>query len=87
VRVRLGDGVPLTYEVAWYSLSAAPDLAHADLSGSVYALLAERCGQPLTYCDQTIEAVTPDEPECEIFGFTEPIPCLLIKRRSYLERA
>jgi GntR family transcriptional regulator len=24
-----------------------------------------------------------NEEECEIFGFTQPLPCLLIKRRSY----
>jgi GntR family transcriptional regulator len=83
VRVRYGDGVPLSREVAWYNLSAAPDLEHGDLSGSVYAFLAERCGRPLIYCDQTVEATMPNEDECEIFGFAQPVPCLLIKRRSY----
>ena len=84
VRVRSGDGVPLSREVAWYSLTAAPDLEHRDLSGSVYAVLAERCGAPLIYCDQTVEATMPNEEECKIFGFTQPVPCLLIKRRSYM---
>jgi GntR family transcriptional regulator len=83
VRVRYGDDVPLSREVAWYSLVAAPDLERGDLSGSVYAFLAERCGVPLNYCDQTVEATTPNEEECQIFGFAQPIPCLLIKRRSY----
>ncbi len=83
VRVRYGDDIPLSREVAWYNLTAAPDLEHSDLSGSVYATLAERCGAPLVYCDQTIEATTPNPEECEIFGFTKPAPCLLIKRWSY----
>jgi GntR family transcriptional regulator len=83
VRVRSGDGVPLSREVAWYNLSAAPQLAEGDLSGSVYAFLDERCGLPLTHCEQTIEAAMPTEEECGIFGFTECLPCLLIKRRSY----
>jgi GntR family transcriptional regulator len=83
VRVRYGDGLPLSREVAWYNLSAAPDLEHGDLSGSVYAVLAERCGTPLIYCDQTVEATMANEEECEIFGFAQPLPCLLIKRRSY----
>ena len=47
-----------------------------------YAQLAE-CGTPLLYCHQAIEAVTPSADECKIFGFTEPVPCLLIKRRSF----
>ena len=83
IRVRYGDDVPLSREVAWYNLVAAPALAEGDLSGSVYAYLDERCGVPLTHCDQTIEAATPSQQECEIFGFAEPVPCLLIKRRSY----
>jgi GntR family transcriptional regulator len=49
----------------------------------MYALLAEHCGMPLIYCDQTVEATMPSEEECEIFGFAQPLPCLLIKRRSY----
>lgn len=83
VRVRSGDGVPLSREVAWYSLTAAPALAEADLSGSVYACLADTCGVPLLYCDQSIEATTPSQLECDLFGFAEPQPCLLIKRQSY----
>jgi GntR family transcriptional regulator len=85
VRVRHGDGIPLSREVAWYNLTAAPELEHSDLSGSVYAFLAEQCGTPLMYCDQTVEATTPSQEECEIFGFSEPLPCLLIKRRSYTQ--
>jgi GntR family transcriptional regulator len=83
VRVRCGDDVPLSREVAWYNLTEAPALEHSDLSGSVYAFLAERCGTPLIYAEQTVEATTPTSEECEIFGFSQPVPCLLIKRRSY----
>jgi GntR family transcriptional regulator len=83
VRVRYGDDLPLSREVAWYNLTAAPGLEHGDLSGSVYAFLAESCGTPLVYCDQTVEATTPSQEECEIFGFSQPVPCLLIKRYSY----
>uniref|UniRef100_A0A9E8CPP6 GntR family transcriptional regulator n=1 Tax=Bosea sp. NBC_00436 TaxID=2969620 RepID=A0A9E8CPP6_9HYPH len=82
VRVRSGDGIPMSREVAWYNLERAPELAESDLSGSVYARLAE-LDLPLTRCDQTIEAAAPTEEECVIFGFEVPAPCLLIKRRSY----
>lgn len=81
VRVRRGDGVPLSREVAWYDLAAGPWLAEADLSGSVYALLQEH-GLGLAHCEQTIEAATPNAEECTVFGYQEPQPCLLIKRRS-----
>ncbi|GJE16135.1 GntR family transcriptional regulator [Methylobacterium marchantiae] len=82
VRVRLGDDMPLSVEKAWYDLGVLPSLADGDLSGSIYARLAES-GAPLVDCEQTIEAAWPDPRECAIFGFAEPLPCLLIKRRSY----
>lgn len=82
VRIRCGDGMPLSREVAWYDLTAVPALAEGDLDGSVYAFLGAH-GAALVRCRQTIEAATPDEAECAVFGFTQPLPCLLIKRRSY----
>jgi GntR family transcriptional regulator len=82
VRVRFGDDVPLSREIAWYNVTAAAGLAEVDLSGSVYAYLATQ-GLPLVSCDQAIEAATPSADECKIFGLSDPIPCLLIKRSSY----
>lgn len=82
VRVRSGDGVPMSREVAWYSLGAAPGLENRDLTQSIYSHLAEE-GVPLVDAQQTIEATMPTPIECSIFGFTAPVPCLLIKRRSY----
>jgi GntR family transcriptional regulator len=82
VRVRCGDGVPMSREVAWYNLVLAPNLPTRDLSQSIYSLLRE-AGVPLVRAEQTIEAATPNAEECETFNFTTPVPCLLIKRRSY----
>ena len=82
-RIRYGDEVPLSREVAWYNLGAAPALEHGDLSGSVYAFLADRAGARLVRCDQTVEAAMPTAEECAIFEFDEPAPCLLIKRHSF----
>jgi GntR family transcriptional regulator len=85
VRIRFGDDIPLSYETAWYSLEAAPFLEDADFAASIYAQLAAQ-GVHLAFCDQTIEAISPSEAESRVFGFTEPVPCLLIKRRSYARR-
>lgn len=82
VRIRSGDDVPMSREVAWYNLQIVPELAQADLSQSVYAAL-QTLGAPLVLCEQTIEAAAPNEEECAVFGFERPVPCLLIKRRSY----
>jgi GntR family transcriptional regulator len=83
VRIRYGDEMPLSYENAWYNLDVAPFLVQADVTRSIYAHLA-RNGVGLAFCDQTIEAALPNETECAIFGFEAPVPCLLIKRRSYV---
>jgi GntR family transcriptional regulator len=83
IRVRSGDGVPMSREIAWYNVRAVPGLENGDLSGSVYAFLAQHEGGRLVRCDQTVEATMPTTAECEIFGFESPMPCLLIKRHSY----
>ncbi len=83
VRVRLADKKPVSLESAWYCLQAVPSLRTVDPDGSIYRQLAE-LGTPLSYCDQTIEPVLPSGEEMEIFDFGSPVPCLLIKRHSYL---
>jgi GntR family transcriptional regulator len=82
-RVRSGDDMPMSREIAWYNVRAVPALENGDLSGSVYAFLAQQEGGRLVRCEQTVEATLPTAAECEIFGFDSPVPCLLIKRHSY----
>lgn len=82
-RVRSGDGVPMSREIAWYNIRAVPALENGDLSGSVYGFLAQHDGGRLVRCEQTVEATMPTTEECEIFAFETPLPCLLIKRHSY----
>ncbi len=83
VRLRLADKVPMTREVAWYNLTAAPELENWDTSGSIYAFLQEKCGITLAHAEQTIEAVMSTAEETAIFGFDGPGPCLLLKRHTY----
>lgn len=84
IRIRYGDDLPMSRESAWYSIDAAPCLPDLDPNGSIYGQLADN-DRPLSYCDQTIEAILPDAAACAIFGFEDPVPCLLIKRSSYLQ--
>lgn len=83
VRVRLGDDVPLSREVAWYDLTVAPALADWDVVGSAYQFLYERCGIALIRGEQTIEAVMSSRAEMEVFEFAKPGPCLLLKRKTF----
>lgn len=83
VRLRLGDGIPLSREVAWYDLTAVPALVDWDGVGSAYQYIEQHGGFKLAYGDQTIEAVISNDEETEVFSFEEPGPCLLLKRKTY----
>lgn len=84
VRLRLANKKPVSIESAWYSLAAVPELEGEDGVRSIYRRLAA-LGQPLSHCDQTIDAVSPSREEIDLFGFASSVPCLLIKRHSYLK--
>ncbi|MDO5691271.1 MAG: GntR family transcriptional regulator [Pseudomonadota bacterium] len=82
-RVREGDSVPMTRELAWYDLTLAPVLADWDGHGSAYTWLRERAGLTLARAEQTVEAISSSPAEMAAFGYSEPQPCLLFKRRTY----
>ena len=81
-RLRLGDGAPLSRELAWYDLTLAPQLEDWSGEGSAYGWLREHCAIQMGGAEQSIEAVLSSDAEMEAFGFDAPMPCLLIKRRS-----
>ncbi|WML89468.1 GntR family transcriptional regulator [Thiothrix lacustris] len=83
IRLRLGNGMPMTREVAWYDLTLAPALVDWDVVGSAYQFLQQHCGVALADGEQTIEAVMSNAEEMDVFGFGEPGPCLLLKRKTY----
>jgi GntR family transcriptional regulator len=85
VRLRLGDDVPLSREVAWLDLTIAPALAEWEASGSTYQFLEQQCGLKLAHGEQTIEAVMSNDEESRVFGFAESGPCLLLKRKTYTQ--
>jgi GntR family transcriptional regulator len=82
VRLRLGDGAPMSRETAWYNLTVAPELEDWDVQGSAYHHIQHVCGVRLMDADQSIEAVLSSRVECEAFGIDKPLPCLLFKRRT-----
>ncbi len=82
VRVRLGDGMPMARETAWYDLAMAPVQANWDAEGSAHTYLRDHCNVALAGVDQSVEAVLSSEHEGQIFGFASPQPCLLFKRHT-----
>jgi GntR family transcriptional regulator len=86
VRVRRADDAPMTREVAWYDLSAAPSLAQWDALGSAYGFIKDQCGVVLGHAEQTIEAVMSSPAEAQTFSFEQAQPCLLFKRKTYSQQ-
>lgn len=83
VRLRLGDGIPLSHEVAWYDLTVAPELENWNVESSAYRFISERSGIALSHGEQTIEAAMSSAEEMTAFGYAEPQPCLLMKRKTF----
>jgi GntR family transcriptional regulator len=83
VRIRCGDGTPMTREVAWYDLTLAPALAKWDGQSSAYQFLQHECALTLAWADQSVEAVLSTPEETQAFGFDAPQPCLLFKRKTW----
>lgn len=84
-RIRLGDGVPMTREVAWYDLSLVPSLADWPGIGSAYDFITLQAGIVLSWADQSCEAVISSAAEDRVFGFATPQPCLLFKRKTFTQ--
>lgn len=83
VRIRKGDDMPMTREVAWYDLSLVPALAQWDAQGSAYEFIQTHSDIRLSWADQTVEAILSSTEENQAFGFAEPMPCLLFKRKTH----
>jgi GntR family transcriptional regulator len=83
VRVRSGDGQPMTREVAWYDLTLAPALADWDVVGSSYEYLRDVCKTPVSWAEQTVESVFSSPEETETFCYATAQPCLLFKRKTF----
>lgn len=84
LRLRFGDEVPLTRESAWYDLTLAPAMAHWNGLDSAYEFLRTRCGLTLMGAQQTVEAVLSTDEEARDFGLSQPLPCLLFKRKTHV---
>lgn len=83
VRVRYADDIAMTREEAWLNLALAPQLKDWNGQGSSYEFLRLSCGIDFTHATQTVEAVNSSAADDAAFGFSQPQPCLLLKRKAY----
>lgn len=79
-RLRLGDGEPYAIDDAWYNGQLTPDLLENDVYNSVYTLLDENYGLPVTEADQTVTAVAADDQAAALLDVAPGSPLLRIVR-------
>jgi GntR family transcriptional regulator len=82
-RLRLADDQPMSIDDAWYAASLAPDLDEADLTGSLYTLLAQRYGCTIDRAEQTVRAGEADRETGVLLGVAPGRPLLVFDRLSY----
>ncbi|WP_369973616.1 GntR family transcriptional regulator [Prauserella sp. PE36] len=81
-RLRLADGVPLAVERGWYHPRAVPGLLGLDLTGSLYAQLAEHYDIRFDHAWQTVWAESADRETARLLGIRTAGPLLVFRRIS-----
>lgn len=86
-RVRIGGGVPLSYDVSYFPVEIgrrliALDLAHAD----IFALLEHQLGIELGFADLTLEVAAADAVLARHLNVAEGDPLLRIRRITFDSR-
>jgi GntR family transcriptional regulator len=86
VRIRSLNGAPLLLETSFVLQRQCALLEHENLQqGSLYAILADRCGIRVHHARQTIEAIVADDYESEVFSIAVGTPMLLLEGTAYDE--
>ncbi|MDR1635517.1 MAG: GntR family transcriptional regulator [Bifidobacteriaceae bacterium] len=82
LRLRLGDGKPLSIERATLPAERLPGLLGHDLDGSLYEILRAKYGVTVTRGRFVIQAMLPDKQTAERLSIPESTPCLAIETFS-----
>jgi GntR family transcriptional regulator len=81
-RLRRADGTPLAVERGWFNPRMVPGLLDGDLTGSLYALLAERYRVHLDDGRQTVWAEAAEGETARLLGVGAGSPLLVFRRLS-----
>lgn len=85
-RVRLADGVAMSFDETYLPLEIGEKIASHDLEAEpIFALLEDKYDMPLVEAQYQLEAVTADEPVARALGVAVGSPIFLIERTSYCE--
>ena len=85
-RIRLADGVAMSFDRTYLPLEIGRKIARNDLeSEPIFALLEDKYNVPLIEAEYQLEAVTADEHVAEALGVDIGSAIFLIERTSYTE--
>ncbi len=82
-RVRRGGGEPLTLEDSSFPAALVPGLLDTELTGSLYALLAERYGLRIARAVERLEPVLASPEQARLLGVAARSPLMLVTRTAY----
>lgn len=83
-RLRLVDNEPVAFEHVFIPFHLCPELAHEDLSGSLYSLLSDK-GLNVSRATQNISAGFSPRAVCDLLKISQNAPTLNIERITYLD--
>ncbi|GAY14977.1 GntR family transcriptional regulator [Mycobacterium sp. shizuoka-1] len=83
IRMRSANGTPVLLEETYLPAARFRGLLSADLTGSVYSLMADDFDTPLLRADEHIEAAPASESAAELLGVAVGHPLLLVTRTAY----
>ena len=85
-RLRLGNKMPLSWEITYISQQVAPDLEKSDLTQSLYQILELDYKVEIASADEIINPVLTDDESSDKLEMPEGVPVLEIVRNGFNTR-
>jgi GntR family transcriptional regulator len=83
-RVRLADGVPMSFDETYLPLALGKQVMTDDLASQpIFSLLESKYHTPLVEAEYRLEATAAEPPVAEALGIAPGSPLFLIERTSY----
>lgn len=82
-RLRVGNKMPLSWEITYIAQSIAPDLEKSDLSKSLYQILESDYKVEIASADEIINPILTNDISSDKLGMPEGIPVLEIVRNGF----
>lgn len=83
-RVRYGNNIPVLFEQLYIPGNLFKTIAKENLQGSFYKYLENELGMQISYCIQSIEAISADSKVSVALEVNKNVPTLLIVRNTFL---